>query len=78
MGTTVECGDQLTRTAVQVRSCFSKTVHDLASREFTAGVGWTYRTACGSEFGNVEKPAVLTTAPADCESCEIAATGALR
>lgn len=70
-------GDRLDHTAVHVRSISSKTVHDLLDRSRTAD-GWTYRTCCGTEFGNVVRPAVLTTFPANCESCEIATTGALR
>lgn len=58
-------GDQLDRTATQVRD--RKTVHDLDQAD-SGRTGRFYETACG-EVLHAAAGAVLTTDRANCEAC---------
>lgn len=61
-------GDQISRTAQQVRARGSDTVHVLFGA-WTTPEGRLYRACCGTELGAGRKAALLTTLPVTCGRC---------
>lgn len=58
-------GDQIGRTATQVRAHRQTTIHKIRSAGWTTEEGWTFRTVCGEQLTS----ATRTTRPATCQHC---------